>query len=127
MFDKYSAKSVRKLVDNFFSLQWCRDNLVVPLYEEQSSNKVIIAIANYSYLGTIADPIQQRLKQSAAECIFIQKSQEEIQKILDLASEESFIESNSQFNEDAVLKAIKETSDNSDESFTFEFDDDNEG
>jgi len=127
MFDEYSAKSVRKLVDKFFSLQWCRDNLVVPLYEEQSSNKVIIAIANYSYLGTIADPIQQRLKQSGAECIFIQKSQEEIQKILDLASEESFIESNSQFDEDAVLKAIKETSDNSDESFTFEFDDDNEG
>ena len=87
MFDEYSAKSARKLVDKFFSLQWCRDNLVVPLYEEQSSNKVIIAIANYSYLGTIADPIQQRLKQSGAECIFIQKSQEEIQKILDLALE----------------------------------------
>ena len=87
MFDEYSAKSARKLVDKFFSLQWCRDNLVVPLYEEQSSNKVIIAIANYSYLGTIADPIQQRLKQSDAECIFIQKSQEEIQKILDLAVE----------------------------------------
>ena len=87
MFDDYSAKSVRKLVDKFFSLQWCRDNLVVPLNVEQSSDQIIIAIANYSYLGTIADPIQQRLKQSGAECIFIQKTQEEIQKILDLASE----------------------------------------
>ena len=129
MFDKYSAKSVRKLVDEFFSLQWCRDNLVVPLYEEQSSNHVIIAIANYSYLGTIAAPIQQRLNQSDKECIFIQKTIEEVQKILDLASEESFINGDSieQFDEDAVLEAIKETSDNSDESFIFEFDDDNEG
>ena len=129
MFDEYSAKSVRKLVDNFFSLQWCRDNLVVPLYEEQSSNQVIIAIANYSYLGTIAAPIQQRLNQSDKECIFIQKTIEEVQKILDLASEESFINGDSieQFDEDAVLEAIKETSDNSDESFIFEFDDDNEG
>ena len=74
MFDEYSAKSARKLVDKFFSLQWCRDNLVVPLYEEQSSNKIIIAITNYSYLGTISDPIQQRLKQSGAECIFIQNA-----------------------------------------------------
>ena len=124
MFDKYSAKSVRKLVDNFFSLQWCRDNLVVPLYEEQSSNQVIIAIANYSYLGTIAAPIQERLNQSGKECIFIQKTIEEVQKILDLASEERFISGDSieqlQFDEDAVLEAIKETSDNSDESFIFE-------
>ena len=131
MFDEYSAKSARKLVDKFFSLQWCRDNLVVPLYEEQSSNQVIIAIANYSYLGTIAAPIQQRLNQSDKECIFIQKTIEEVQKILDLASEERFISGDSieqlQFDEDAVLEAIKETSDNSDESFIFEFDDDNEG
>ena len=32
----------------------------------------------------------------------------------------------SQFDEDAVLEAIKETSDNSDDNFSFEFDDDDE-
>ena len=56
--NQYTATSVRKLVDKFFSLQWCRDNLVVPLYEETSlpmSNGIIkIAIANYSYLGTVS-------------------------------------------------------------------------
>ena len=61
---QYTPTSVRKLVDKFFSLQWCRDNLVVPLYEETSlpmSQGVIkIAIANYSYLGTIASPIKER-------------------------------------------------------------------
>ena len=123
MFDDYSAKSVRKLVDKFFSLQWCRDNLVVPLYEEESKKHIIIAVANYSYLGTIADPIQTRLNQADTQCIFIQKSQDEIKKIIDLASEERFIEGDSQFDEDAVLEAIKETSDNIDQDFKFEFSD----
>ena len=73
--NQYTATSVRKLVDKFFSLQWCRDNLVVPLYEETSlpmSNGIIkIAIANYSYLGTIASPIKDRLSQSGFKCEFL--------------------------------------------------------
>ena len=28
---QYTANSIRTLVDKYFSLQWCRDNLVVPL------------------------------------------------------------------------------------------------
>ena len=129
---RYTPTSVRKLVDKFFSLQWCRDNLVVPLYEETSlpmSNSLIkIAIANYSYLGTIASPIKERLSQSGYKCEFVERSQEEIQEILDLASEERFISGESiaisQFDEDAVLEAIKETSDNVEDNFSFEFDDD---
>ena len=132
--NQYTATSVRKLVDKFFSLQWCRDNLVVPLYEETSlpmSQGIIkIAIANYSYLGTIASPIKERLNQSGFKCEFVERSQEEIQEILDLASEERFISGESieisQFDEDAVLEAIKETSENSDDSFSFEFDDDDD-
>jgi len=129
---RYTPTSVRKLVDKFFSLQWCRDNLVVPLYEEtslpMSSGLIKIAIANYSYLGTIASPIKERLSQSGYKCEFVERSQEEIQEILDLASEERFISGESiaisQFDEDAVLEAIKETSDNDNDNFSFEFDDD---
>ena len=132
--NNYTATSVRKLVDKFFSLQWCRDNLVVPLYEETSlpmSNGIIkIAIANYSYLGTIASPIKERLSQSGYKCEFVERSQEEIEEILDLASKERFISGDSidesQFDEDAVLEAIKETSENSDDNFSFEFDDDDD-
>ncbi len=128
---KYTPNSVRKLVDKFFSLQWCRDNLVVPLYEETSlplSQGIIkIAIANYSYLGIIANPIKDRLSASGYKCEFVEKSQQEIQEILDLASEERFISGESieisQFDEDAVLEAIKETSEYSDEGISFEFDD----
>ena len=129
---QYSALSVRKLVDKYFSLQWCRDNLVVPLYSETSlpmePGIIKIAVANYSYLGTIAEPIKQRLSQSGQKCEFVERSQEEIQEILDLASEERFISGDSieisQFDEDAVLEAIKETSDTDTENIKFEFDDD---
>ena len=80
MASRYYAASVRKLVDKFFSIQWCRDNLVVPIYEETSlpiSKGVIkIAIANYSYLGTIASPIKERLNQFGYKCEFVEKSQE---------------------------------------------------
>ncbi|MBO8233581.1 type II/IV secretion system protein [Prochlorococcus marinus XMU1419] len=131
---QYTASSVRKLVDKYFSLQWCRDNLVVPLYQETTlpmkPGIIKIAVANYSYLGTIAEPIKQRLAQSDQKCEFVEKTQEEIQEILDLASEERFISGDSieisQFDEDAVLEAIKETSENDEDTFDFEFDDDNE-
>ncbi len=132
MSQQYTAQSVRKLVDKYFSLQWCRDNLVVPLYSETSlpmnPGVIKIAVANYSYLGTIAEPIKQRLAQSNQKCEFVERSQEEIQEILDKASEERFISGAtveiSQFDEDAVLEAIKETTDNDEDTFTFEFDDD---
>ena len=131
---QYTASSVRKLVDKYFSLQWCRDNLVVPLYSETTlpmkPGIIKIAVANYSYLGTIAEPIKQRLAQSDQKCEFVEKTQEEIQEILDLASEERFISGDtieiSQFDEDAVIEAIKETSENDDDTFVLEFDDDSE-
>ena len=128
---KYTPTSVRQLVDKFFSLQWCRDNLVVPLYQEEtglpmSKGVIKIAIANYSYLGTIAKPVKQRLIQSGFKCEFVERSQEEIQTLLDLASEERFISGASielsQFDEDTVLEAIKATSNIDEEKFDFEFD-----
>ena len=87
MDNRVTATSVRKLVDKYFSLQWCRDNLVVPLYIETSlpmkPGIIKIAIANYSYLGTIAEPIKQRISQYGNTCEFVERSQEEIQEILD--------------------------------------------
>ena len=86
MDNRVTATSVRKLVDKYFSLQWCRDNLVVPLYIETSlpmkPGIIKIAIANYSYLGTIAEPIKQRISQYGNTCEFVERSQEEIQEIL---------------------------------------------
>ena len=130
----YKTSTVRTLVDKFFSLQWCRDNLVVPLYEEAStlmSQRVIkIAVANFSYLGTIATPIKEILNESGFTCEFVEKSQEEIQEILDLASDDRFINDASiklsEIKEDEFLEAIRETSDDSDDGFLFQFDDEEE-
>ena len=129
--NKYTRKSVRRLIDKFFSLQWCRDNLVVPLYQEtslrMSPGVIKIAIANYSYLRTIASPIKERLNQSGFKCEFVERSQEDIQEILDLASEERFISEGSieisEIDEDSVLETIRDVSE-SEDAFKFEFDKD---
>ena len=72
-----SPQATRELIDKYFSLQWCRDNLVVPLYSETSlpmePGIIKIAVANYSYLGTIAEPIKQRLSQSGQKCEFVER------------------------------------------------------
>ena len=66
---------VRKLVDDVFALQWCRENIVVPLGFEQNNQvnkqKLIIAIGNISYLGTIGDFIKRRAADKGMECIFV--------------------------------------------------------
>ena len=49
-----------------------------------SKGIIKIAIANYSYLATLASPIEERAKSGRCTCEFIKKSQEEIQEILDL-------------------------------------------
>ena len=134
MATQYSSTSIRKLVDKHFSLQWCRDNFVVPLKIEPGlpgQDRILkIAIANYAYLGQIADPIKKRLEQSGEQLKpgFEELSQEQIQELLDQASEERFISGDSieisQFDEDAVLEALKDTSNEEEGKFDFEFDDD---
>ena len=92
----FTPQTARKLIDKYFSLQWCKDNLLIPISLESNPNSkndiFWIAIANYSYLGTIAAPIKSRIKQSDpnVEIIFIEKSVEEIGEMLDKASGISF-------------------------------------
>ena len=87
----FTPESAKELIDKHLSLQQCRDNLTIPISMESNSNKDIfwIAIANYSYLGTIAEPIKWRIKQESPnlEIIFIEKCREEIEEMLDKASE----------------------------------------
>tara|TARA_Y100001970_G_C14255367_1_gene874934 strand:- start:2375 stop:4030 length:1656 start_codon:yes stop_codon:yes gene_type:complete len=127
-----SITNIRKLVDKHFSLQWCRDNLVVPLRVETSlplkPSVMKIAIANYKYLGTIAEPIKQRLSSSGFTCEFVERSPEIIIELLDKASEERFVRGESldisEFDEDAVIAAIQETTNLKSDEVVFEFDDD---
>ena len=132
MFNNYSITNVRKLVDKYFSLQWCRDNFVVPLnIKKESSSEVqtiIIAIANYAYLGTISEPIKTRLSQSGQKCIFVEKTQEEIQEILEKASEEKIISGEDNENilldTDDLSNSISSNSDEKVKEFIFKLDED---
>ena len=87
-----SPQATRELIDKYFSLQWCRDNYVIPISIESnqsSSNDIFwIAIANYSYLGTIAERIKSLIKQYLPniEIIFIEKRLEEIEEMLEKVS-----------------------------------------
>ena len=87
----FNPESAKKLIDKHLTLQWCRDNLTIPISIDSNSNNDIfwIAIANYSYLGTIASPIKERIKQNIPniEIIFIEKSIEEIEEMLDKVSD----------------------------------------
>ena len=91
----FTPESAKELIEKYFSLQWCRDNLIIPISIESnpSTNNDIfwIAIANYSYLGTIASPIKDRIKQNKPniEVIFIEKSIEQIEEMLDEVSPDS--------------------------------------
>ena len=125
---------IRQLVDKIFSLQWCRENLVVPLNTEPAlppnPQKLTIAIGNFSYLATIGDFIKQRALNAGLECQFIEKPAHEIQALLDQASQERLTtgESNNldgfEFSDDAVLDALKGADDDTgSQGFDFDFDD----
>ena len=129
--------SIRGLIDTHFSLQWCRENIVIPIGIETNrstgTQKLTIAIGNFTYLATIGDFIKQRAGNAGLECQFIEKPAHEIQALLDQASQERLTagESNNlddfQFSDDAVLDALKGADDDgASHGFDFDFDDSDE-
>ena len=69
-----SSREIRALIDEHFSLQWCRENVAVPLRVEPKQPPkepvMIIAVGNISYLGTIGNAIQQRIKATGLDLFF---------------------------------------------------------
>jgi len=80
------SQAIRQLIDTHFSLQWCRENIVVPLGVEKNeatgSQRLTVAIGNFSYLATIGDFIKQRAASAGLECQFINKPVHGIPTIL---------------------------------------------
>ncbi len=131
------SQAIRQLIDTHFSLQWCRENIVVPVGIEENattgSRRLTVAIGNFSYLATIGDFIKQRIGNAGLECQFIEKPPHEIQVLLDKATQERLISSESntldglEFSDDAVLDALKGVEDeNGPNGFDFDFDDSDE-
>ncbi|HBU37869.1 MAG TPA: type II/IV secretion system protein, partial [Planctomycetaceae bacterium] len=126
---------LRKLIDDIFALQWCRENIVVPLGFEENNpaggSKLVIAIGNISYLGTIGDFIKRRAAEKGMECVFVEKSPEVIQKLLDRASQERLINSDDiegfEFTDESILNALEGANEEgSNGEIQFEFDDSDE-
>ena len=129
--------SIRPIIDKYFSLQWCRENIVVPLGIETNqttqSQRLTVAIGNFSYLATIGEWIKQRAANAGLECQFIEKPAHEIQALLDEAAQERVFSADNnaldgiEFNDDAVLDALKGVDeDGSAVGFDFDFDDSDE-
>ena len=128
----YAKKEIISLIDKHLSLQWCRENVVIPLRIEAKTppeeSILIIAVGNISYLGTIGNLIKERVGVSSLTCKFVEKSADQINELLDRASEERFVSGEgvelTAFNEEADIEALKDTaSDTSLDEFSIEFDD----
>lgn len=82
----YSLNSpVRELIDNLFSLQWCRENLVCPIqvyeknpYTGEADKGLCIAIGNFTYLSTIGEFIKTRCKSEGLNVHFTEEETEVI-------------------------------------------------
>ena len=126
---------IRQLVDNYFSLQWCRENIVVPVCVEKNEltgkKQLTIAIGNFTYLGTIGDFIKKRVADAGLECQFIERTPEEIQKHLDAASQQRLISGDDlegfEFSDESILNALQDADQgDSNGGFNFDFDDGDE-
>ncbi len=106
----------------------------MPISVEQNnasnSQKLTIAIGNFSYLGTIGDFIKNRVSNAGLECQFIEKPPEEIQRLLDEASQQRLINDSNldefEFSDDAVLDALKGADGDNSHGLDFDFDDSDE-
>ncbi len=129
-----NTKVIRELIDKHFSLQWCRENIVIPLavgIDDVSHRQSLkIAVGNFSYLATIGEFIEKRLADSGLECVFIQKPADQIQALLDEAAKDGTISGEAlegfEYTDDAILEALKAAEDSNPEGFDFDFDDSEE-
>jgi len=76
--------AVRKLIDDNFSLQWCRDNYVVPL--GVANNTLTLAVANLSYLATVGDTLRERAKDAGYELQIKELELDTIERTIDDAA-----------------------------------------
>ena len=112
----YQLSTIRSLIDTHLSLQWCRENIVIPLDVKSSStnnqNTIVIAVGNFTYLGTIGDFLYHKFSTKGLDCSFIQLSSEEIQSLLDQVSDERLFNSQNNENNDSLeIDVIESLSD----------------
>jgi type IV pilus assembly protein PilB len=129
--------AIRQLIDDYFSLAWCRENVVIPIevmdgtpFGKPGQQTLMIAVGNITFLGTIGGFIKQRVGRTGLECQFIEKPPEEIQALLDQAAAQRLISGDvldpAEYDEEALAEALKEAGDGDPTGINFEFDDEDE-
>jgi len=129
--------SIRQLIDEHFSLAWCRENVVIPMdvmdgapFGKPGQQTMVIAVGNITFLGTIGGFIKQRVGRTGLECQFVEKAPEEIQALLDQAAAQRIISGDALdpavYDEDALTEALKEVDETGGEGLSLEFDDDSD-
>tara|TARA_B100000886_G_scaffold19531_1_gene12550 strand:+ start:3688 stop:5415 length:1728 start_codon:yes stop_codon:yes gene_type:complete len=125
----------RKLIEELFSLSWCRDNVVAPVDvffdREKGKDTVRIALSNFEFLATVGDKIIKRIEEKGYEIQFIHRKYEEIQGILDRASRERLISGDSidsyEFSEDDIFNDLDQANEEGEIGLDFEdFDEEDE-
>ena len=111
------AKDIRSLIDEIFSLQWCRENFVIPLPQDGSNGDtkaIKIAIGNFSYLATVGEFIEKRVSEKGYTFEVVLKKPEEINALLDDAAnlriQTDTFDKKTLFSEEALIDALEETS-----------------
>ena len=128
---------IRQLIDQHLSLDWCRQNIVVPVdvmdgapFGKPGVQTLVIAVGNITYLGTIGGFIKERVARGGLECQFIEKAPDEIQALLDQAAAERLISGNdldpAEYDEEALTAALEEAGEGDSGGISFEFDDEDE-
>jgi type IV pilus assembly protein PilB len=129
--------AIRQLIDDNFSLAWCRENVVIPMdvmdgapFGKPGQQTMVIAVGNITFLGTIGGFIKQRVARTGLECQFVEKAPDEIQALLDQAAAQRIISGEGletfEFSDDAILEALKSAGGDNDSGFDFNFDDSEE-
>lgn len=109
---------IRRLIDEYFSLAWCRENVVIPLGisrengflpVDSTAGSLVVAIGNLSFLGTIGEFIKHRVSRSSLVCQFVERPHEEIQSLIEQASEQRLLAKDAIDNSvDAFIQAIRQ-------------------
>ena len=112
----YQLSTIRSLIDTHLSLQWCRDNCIVPIKIDSKitpkKSVLILGVANFTYLGTIGDFLKHKIASKGLDCCFIELSIGEIQSLLDQVSDERLFNSqNNENNDYAKIDVIESLSD----------------
>jgi len=76
--------AIRRIIDDNFSLNWCKENYTVPI--ACTNNTITVAVANLSYLSAIGTTLKERLASSGYKLVVCEKDIEEIEEVINDAS-----------------------------------------